>query len=364
MQISTRKIICGDTTEIYITASPACGVTVDVQAEQMFSAIAKVLRENNASIFQERVFCRPQVLEQIKSLREQLYGKLNDGVEPTWLEVRDAGITGAFAGATIHAIAADVKPEVIKFRGRGCGRKISAGGVSCLGLSDIQGSDDISRAAQAGVIIEKAEAILQLNGMDFKSVARTWMWLGNMLEWYDDFNRIRNEFFIKKGMIRKGESNEMPASTGISVGPIGKGACTMDLIAVDSQINYLEAGSNQKSAYEYGSAFSRATEVKMPAGNTVYVSGTASIDEAGNTTNLDDADNQIANTIKNVRAIFAETSTGDGDVVNAIIYCKTPEIEKLFLEKYSEIDWPYMTAVTDICRDDLLFEIEATAVKQ
>ena len=54
----------------------------------------------------------------------------------------------------------------------------------------------------------------------------------------------------------------------------------------------------------------------------------------------------------------------DKDVVQALVYCKTPDIEQLFHDKWSSLDWPCITAVTDVCRDDLLFEIEATAAVQ
>ena len=53
---------------------------------------------------------------------------------------------------------------------------------------------------------------------------------------------------------------------------------------------------------------------------------------------------------------------GDADVVHSLIYCKTAAIEKLFMEKWGDLPWPKITAITDVCRDNLLFEIEATAM--
>ena len=54
-------------------------------------------------------------------------------------------------------------------------------------------------------------------------------------------------------------------------------------------------------------------------------------------------------------------SCGDDDVLQAMAYCKTAEIEKLFYEKRGDLSWPLLIAVADVCRDNLLFEIEATA---
>ncbi len=55
---------------------------------------------------------------------------------------------------------------------------------------------------------------------------------------------------------------------------------------------------------------------------------------------------------------------GDGDVVQTVAYCKTTEVEGIFEEFKSRLDWPWITVICDICRDDLLFEIEAAAMPQ
>ena len=68
----------------------------------------------------------------------------------------------------------------------------------------------------------------------------------------------------------------MPASTGIGLGPVSGQWCSMDLAAVikpvDS-IEYLRTTGKQHCAYDYGSAFSRATRAISPAGKTVFISG-------------------------------------------------------------------------------------------
>lgn len=362
MRSNVRTIVTDEAAELYITAAPDCGLSVKAQAEWMFSGIVETLKKNNTSIFQERIFCTEESCELIESLRTKIYDTIDDGVEPSWLKIPENGATGEFAGIAVYAISSDRKPSVIEYENKKCGRKIDFAASTLLSLSDIKGNGAIDRAVQSRQMIERSEEILSLNGLDFSNVGRTWMWLENILQWYGDFNRVRNEFFIGKGLIKKGAPSKMPASTGIGIGPVGKGDCTMDLIACSEPIEYLDAGGNQKSAYEYGSAFSRATKIKTPTGTTVYISGTASIDEDGSTTNLDNADGQIADTIKNIRAVVEQAGCKDSDITSAIMYCKTPDVEKLFLEKYGDIGWPYLTAVTDICRDDLLFEIEAVAV--
>ena len=113
----------------------------------------------------------------------------------------------------------------------------------------------------------------------------------------------------------------MPASTGIGLCPADGSHCSMDLIAVlkpSDSIQFLPAVGKQQSALEYGSAFSSASRAVTTVGETVYVSGTASIDADGATTHIDDASGQIDTTIENVRAVLSDMHCRDEDVVQVI----------------------------------------------
>jgi enamine deaminase RidA (YjgF/YER057c/UK114 family) len=214
-------------------------------------------------------------------------------------------------------------------------------------------------------MMEKADAALKQFGADFLSVPRTWMWLKDILSWYDDFNHVRTKFFTERRLIGAGTRQSMPASTGIGLGPADGANCAMDLIAVLEPTDctqYLQAAGKQQCALEYGSAFSRAARSIMPAGEAVFVSGTASIDADGATTHIGDASGQISTTIGNVRAVLADMNCKDEDVVQVVAYCKTTEVEKIFNASKGALDWPWLTGICDICRPDLLFEIEATAM--
>jgi enamine deaminase RidA (YjgF/YER057c/UK114 family) len=139
----------------------------------------------------------------------------------------------------------------------------------------------------------------------------------------------------------------------------------MDLIAVIEPTDctqYLQVTGKQHCALNYGSAFSRASKSIMPAGQTVFVSGTASIDANGATTHIGDAQGQINATIENVRAVLSEMQCSEKDLVQVIAYCKTTQVEKVFEAFRKALHWPLITVICDICRPDLLFEIEATAM--
>jgi len=60
--------------------------------------------------------------------------------------------------------------------------------------------------------------------------------------------------------------------------------------------------------------------------------------------------------------VLRDMNCRDEDVVQVVAYCKTADVEGIFEEFKGRFDWPWITAIGDICRDDLLFEIEAAAI--
>jgi len=380
--------------EIYISAKPARG-GLQQQVCEIFTGIADILRCRGACILRERIFAPKKPKDVLLRLRSQIYGELDDGVAPTIL-VGKPESTGPIMAVQVHAVCSDGRPEVIDVQGRPAGRILRVPGCTYLTLSSISAGprsisprtcaggqalptggrakrgDDATEQARA--MMERAESVLKQAGSDFFSVVRTWMWLGRILSWYGPFNRVRNEFFTQRGLIGSAARQSMPASTGIGLRPADGSKCAMDLIAIlqpRNSIKHLPAAGKQQCALEYGSAFSRASVAPTPAGQTIFVSGTASIDASGATTHIDDPLGQIKETIKNVRAVLKDTHATDADVVQAVAYCKTAEVQQIFNDLLhrsagslkSAIGWPWVTVICDICRPDLLFEVEATALK-
>jgi enamine deaminase RidA (YjgF/YER057c/UK114 family) len=364
VNLDTRSVKSPAATEFYIAAVPTENMQLHNQAREIFSGIRKILRSKAARILQERVFLTQNVMETVSRIRSEEYGDIDDGVAPSFL-VGAQGMPGPIAGVQVHAVSTDSSPETIDSQGTACGRILRIPGRTYLTLSQLSAAKSAQPTEQARAMLEKAESTLKKFGADFLSVARTWMWLGDILSWYGDFNRVRNEFFTERGVIGKPSRQSIPASTGIGLSPADGADCAMDLIAVlepADSIQYLSAVGKQHCALEYGSAFSRAARAITPAGETVFVSGTASIDAEGATTNIDDAQGQIKTTIENVRAVLRDMHAADEDVVQVIAYCKTTEVEKIFNSFKSSLPWPWVTVICDICRPDLLFEIEATAM--
>ena len=350
--------------EVFITANPTQARPLGEQAEALFSAVAEVLHSHKARILQERIFGTDAALQDALPVRQAVYGTLDDGVPPVLLAVPE-GPYGGLCGIQIHAVSCDEAPKVLRSEGAACGRRLDAGGLGYVALSGLIAPKAGANTDQARAIFEKAASALREAGTDIFSVARTWLWIEDILAWYDDFNGVRSGFFRECGIIKGGPyENCLPASTGIGVGPAGSPQCALDVIATVGEkacVEYHRAAGMQQPPFEYGSAFSRAATAQTPAGKTVYVSGTAAIDEAGITQHVNDPKGQVDMTVTNVQAVLRDINCTDADVVHAIAYSKTPEIQDLFHRQWADLGWPCISVISDICRDDLLFEVEATA---
>ena len=351
--------------EVYVTATPRQAGPASAQAERLLASVAEVLRREGVRPVQERFFGTEAGVRAAADARPAAYGDLADAVPPDLLTVPE-GPTGPLAAVQVHAVQCDKPPAVLTDDGTPCGRMLHLDGVAYVTLSGLTAPEAGSNTDQARALFDKATRLLRRVGGGMKSVARTWLWLGDILRWYDAFNATRNRFFTESGLIDDTAGRtQLPASTGIGVGPAGEAVCALDVVAMigpKASISYHHAAGMQESAFEYGSAFSRVARAGTPGGTSVYVSGTAAIDEAGLTCHADDAAAQIDMTLANVRACLKDMDCGDEEVVHAIAYSKTPEVQALFDGTYlPQLGWPCVSVLGDVCRDDLLFELEATA---
>ena len=229
-------------------------------------------------------------------------------------------------------------------------------------LGDLRPSDiNASREAQSLETFEKMERILMSIGMDFSHVVRTWLYLDKLLEWYGPFNKVRTQFFEERGVFDR----LVPASTGIGMSNPAGAALITDAFAIkpkDDRITIEEVISPlQCSATDYKSSFSRAVEIGYPDYRRLMISGTASITPDGKTAHLDDTKAQIKLTMEVAQAILKSRDMDWGDTTRAICYFKDMRDLPLYTNYCRENNlpkFPVALAHADVCRDDLLFEIE------
>lgn len=353
--------------ELYLTAGPQLPHRpAGEQARSLYSAICEVIRRQGARIFEERIFASADAMAAVEAERHAAVGGLDDGVPPTRIIV-EPGVTGGLAGVQVHAVAADSAPVVFEQSDNGVwsgGRQLAIGQDRWLTLSTAAAACDGAPGDQARGMFGRVGQMLRAQGTGMRAVARTWLWLDDVCAWYADLNAARTAFFRQEGLIDGVSKPRLPASTGIGLGNGAGGVCAIDLIALpgrEEQIRLLEAGGSQNSAFAYGSAFSRAAVAPMPAGPTLFISGTAAIDSAGRTEHVGQIGQQIASTIAHVRALLNQAGCGDAEVLSALVYCKNRQVQEMFCSQLADLNWPAIHMIAEVCRPDLLFEVEVTA---
>ncbi len=222
-----------------------------------------------------------------------------------------------------------------------------------------------TRGSQTLSCFQQIENALHKAGMDFSHVARTWLFLDDLLAWYDEFNAARTEFFQSRGVFDR----LIPASTGIGAGNPAGAALAAGALAIrprHGRVRIQEVESPlQCSATEYRSSFSRAVEVSFPDHRILMISGTASIAADGRSMFSDDVAKQIHLTLDVVEAILKSRQMDWQNTTRAVGYFRDisalPVFEACCRERGID-PLPMTPAHATVCRDDLLFEIELDAV--
>jgi len=333
----------------------------DECSQSLFQRMADAVRARKAHVISQEVFGMPDKNGAGIEMLKNTFGRIDAPV--TWLE---DGHAANLCGAHLRAISgAEVKR--LKLDGRVVGSVFEDDYAQYCQLGGLLPErEHISPAEQAEEIFEKMDAVLETAGMKFSHVLRTWFYNNNILDWYGDFNKIRDAFFHKKRIYE----GLVPASTGVGGCNSAGTALVSGLLAVKAKNKAMQScevrSPLQSSATDYGSSFSRAVELDLPDHQRLYISGTASINPNGITAHIDDPEAQVTLTMKVVHAILESRGMTWSNVTRGLAYFKHAADAPLF-GKYRINNniplFPVIIAENCICRDDLLFEIEVDAIR-
>jgi enamine deaminase RidA (YjgF/YER057c/UK114 family) len=255
----------------------------------------------------------------------------------------------------------------VRHEGRNIGHIYEDGCARYCRLCGLMPSNlNASRRVQARSAFETAASVLDQHGFSFTDTVRTWIYLDHLLEWYDDFNAIRTAFFNEAGIF----DHLLPASTGIGAGNPFGAAIAMDIFAVQPKgpefsVQPIDSPL-QNPAPDYMSSFSRAVELKSPTHRNLLISGTASISPRGLTVHPDEPEKQIRLTMDVIQAILESRGMCWSDLFRGIAYFKDLAYLPLYQQVAAELNiprFPLALSHADICRHDLVFEIEVDAVQ-
>ena len=133
----------------------------------------------------------------------------------------------------------------------------------------------------------------------------------------------------------------------------------------------ISAPAALNEAPQYGSSFSRGLRIDLNGLAILLISGTASVDEYGNTVHRGDFRGQCRRTYRNITALLAAEGATWKDVVRTTCYLRDIERDyaafneerTAFFRQQSLDPLPASTGIQAIlCRPDLLVEIEASAM--
>lgn len=352
-QIISRR--CDDVTEYFVTVRASSDDSFNV----VYARLAEALRDLGAQMASLEVFGFPGADV------SALHSACSEITFPvTWVE---EGCEQPLPLRGIQAWAvAGSRLDPVVMGGRVVGCVFESDGVRFCRLGGLVPQDiGQSRTEQTQAVFKTMLNVLDVAGMDFRHVLRTWFYNDAMLEWYDEFNAVRTAFFKKLHVF----DGVVPASTGIGGRNAFGAALTAGLLAAKTDhipIAAEEVASPmQCPATTYGSSFSRAVEIRTARHRRLFVSGTASIGPDGASVHIGDTEAQAALTMRVVHAILESRGMHWPDVARFIAYFKHPQDVGLF-ERVCAAQGipalPVLFANTDICRHDLLFEVELDAV--
>jgi enamine deaminase RidA (YjgF/YER057c/UK114 family) len=291
------------------------------------------------------------------------FGRLDWPV--TFVEGGQCGVL-PIAGIQAHFFTGNV--DRVMHDGKIVGSVFTDGGArQCVlgGLTSVDAS--ALRSRQTLQALENLEAILSGAGFELADTVRTWFYLENILSWYDEFNQARTSVY--SGL--KFRTGSLPASTGVGAGNPAGTALTLAAWAFRpvERNSYAEevASPLQCPAPAYGSSFSRAMETSTNNGRRLFISGTASIAPGGKTVWVGDLRKQVELTMNVVEAILHSRGFAFKDFSRATAYFRRPTDAPAFSDWLAAkrlVNMPVVSAQCDVCRDDLLFELEAEAETQ
>ena len=278
--------------------------------------------------------------------------------------IGQAPLDSSYISLQVYGISARISKE---FTPDGSLR-LRHGGYSSLYTLDYP-KDASSSQEQSDEVILSLQKKLQTENMSLGlNILRTWYYIRDVDNNYAGMIRSRIEHYESQGLTPQ---THFFASTGIE-------ACAPHpniLVWLHSyaqsglqpkQITYLKALDWLSPTHIYGVNFERATRVTYGDRLHCHISGTASIDHAGNVLHIGDPVRQFERAIENIEALLHEGNMVLQDLKAATIYLRDihdyPRIAELS-RKLLPAGCAINITHGAVCRPDWLVEIEGEAIR-
>lgn len=329
------------------------------QAVLLIAQLSSFLEQTNTHLVHLRFFAQENARKAVLSSCLPVLKRFSCPI--VWIK-QDENPNNYVLGFQGYAVeSAEVLP--IRINNELVGRYFTSGDCRYYHFSFTPQNPNDSRFEQAVALFSQMQKSLCSAGLDFSSTVRTWLFADDILSWYGQLNQARTAFFAEHNIFQK----LVPASTGVGVGnPLG-GAIAAELLAAKALNGSVriekKASPLQCEALAYKSSFSRAVQIASSTFRRLIISGTASIDQEGMTLWPDDCAKQIDRTMQVVHALLRNSGMDWANTVRAIAYFKNTadfELFNVYCQKHG-LCLPHLKIQADICRPELLFELELDA---
>jgi len=377
--ISIKEYDFGNYTRHYLTLD-LNGFKTKEEVQSSYRELYGFLRENNIRIVFEKVFGSLEFKKSIIGIRKYLAETLELELGPFSYIEGSPVCEVPVSSVSIYGISLNqgfVNFEYIYDNNNKIGTVYNISGSEYLYLYGLKCDDMLLK----GTVEEYKSLFCQVQEYIVKrgflpgDIVRTWIYLDEIDENYSNFNLARREFFQKYNIGYSSTSNDLPASTCIGGKSSNESTAAIDVFCINKNGDYPKINrmfnklQNEAEGKDYlfGPTFARAKSVDYDTHCEVQISGTASIDETGNTVFLGEPYNQIKKTFLNVKALLEQKNMDFGDICVSTCFFKKREYYDIFKDVSKELEiCGYFNTfiISDVCRSDLLFEFDGIAIKR
>ncbi|MDD4872858.1 MAG: FHA domain-containing protein [Kiritimatiellae bacterium] len=383
----------GDVRHVLAAAVPRRGTTLAEQADDALRIIEAVISVHGAhgAIVQQAVFLPdPALIDECRDIIHKFYGKdlpatsyiAQPPCEGKLIAIEAMGLGSGRKDMEITRISEQL--VIARHSGMAwthCALKApmtSTGGAYGQGISAFR----------------QLKALLASVDMRMEQVFRTWIYHGGIVadegavQRYIELNRARTDEyqgiqFLSDRLPKGHPPGVYPASTGIGTEGLGLELSAIALATERPDVLAVPLENpRQTPAYDYSAnyspkspKFSRAMAVTCGNYAMIFISGTASI-KGSETCHVGDAAAQVNETLDNIAALISEENLsrhglpGLGTTLAGMglarVYIKRKEdysrVRAICEKRLGEL--PTIYAVADVCRPDLLVEIEGMALSR
>ena len=380
-----------DVEHVFAAAAPRGGQTLDEQASDALQIIKTVngLHGSADSIVHQAVFVSDAgLIPRCQQIMREFYGPNM----PATSFIPQPPCDGRLLA--IEALGMSRKSGEVRIDRLGEQLvTVQHNGITWIHVAHVVPQCDFRLAyEQACSAFECLRTLLESAHTRMGQILRTWIYQGSIVapegttQRYKELNRARGDAykgisFLADRLPKCHPSVVYPASTGIgtlgdsiSISAIALATERKDIVAVPLE------NPRQTSAYQYGATYSPkapmfARGMAVSCGNmaTIFISGTASITHS-ETLHTGDAAAQTHETLHNIEALIGEENLGRhglpglGTSLEGLgyvrVYIKRQEdyarVRAVCEKRLGEL--PAIYAIADVCRPELLVEIEGMAI--